>query len=120
MTTEDLSRALGKPGKFQVLLYIMLAANYTYVCWGHLGMAFIGGKTKHHCRVKNESDIENLVPVIMKNGVKQWDKCHLYSGYNKTKKIPCPNGWSYKLQGRENTVIAEVGKVSHYFHPLNQ
>ena len=108
MTAEHLARALGKPGKFQMLLYMMLAMNYVYVCWNHLGMAFLAAKTKHHCRVENKTDIARLVPLVNKHGKMQKDQCHLYAAANDTKKIPCPNGWTYYLPDRESTVIEKV------------
>ena len=107
MTTESLTQALGKPGKFQVLLYIMLASNFTFVCWNHLGMAFLGAKTKYHCHVDNQTEIDQLVPFTIKDGVKTLDGCHLYSDYNKTNKLPC-SSWTYQQPNRENTIVAEV------------
>ncbi|XP_028417308.1 uncharacterized protein LOC114541706 [Dendronephthya gigantea] len=107
MTTDTLTNSLGKPGKFQVLMYIYLSASWVYISWNHLGMAFIGAKTKHRCAVTNSSDITSLVPLIKKRGVTQWDGCHLYDGYNTSKKISCPNGWFYDLPKGEMTIISE-------------
>ena len=108
MTPDDLANILGKPGRFQVLLYIMLSMNIVGVCWNNLGMIFIGAKTKHHCRLENITDIARLVPLVNKDGKKQWDGCHLYMSYNTTKKKPCKNGWTYYLPERESTVVSEV------------
>lgn len=108
MTTDNLTNVLGKPGRFQVLLYLYLSANWIYISWNHLGMVFIGAKTKHHCSVENSTDVHLLVPLVKKNGRIQWDGCHLYEGYNTTMKIQCRDGWSYVLPEGEKTIIAEV------------
>jgi hypothetical protein len=104
MKTEELTKALGQPGKFQVLLTALLCLNNTMTCWNHLGMAFLAAKTNHHCSVKNSS----LVPSVKKNGKEQWDGCKLYAGYNSSQKVKCPSGWTYYLPDREQTIIAEV------------
>ena len=108
MTTDAVTNSLGKPGKFQILFYLYLAANWIYISWNHLGMTFIGAKTKHHCTVANSSDVSLLVPLMSKNGKSVWDGCHLFDGYNTSEKIPCPNGWTYDLPEGEATIISEV------------
>ena len=108
MTTEELTKALGQPGKFQVLLTAILCLNNIIVSWNHLGMAFFAAKTKHHCSVKNSSDIDHLVPLVEKNGKEQWDECKLYSSYNSSEKVQCSSGWTYYLSDREWTIISEV------------
>ena len=106
--TEELTSALGQPGKFQLLLTLLLCLNNIVVCWNHLGMAFLAAKTKHHCSVKNSSDIDYLVPLVKRNGKEQWDGCKLYAGYNSSEKVECSSGWTYYLPDREQTVISEV------------
>ena len=117
MAVDNLASALGNPGKFQVILYTMILCNPLFLSWNHLGMAFIGAKTKHHCQLGNSTtQIPHLVPVVKKGGTSELDGCHLFSGYNTTDKVPCTNGWTYYLKGRENTVIAQVSKESvHLF-----
>ena len=112
MTTEELTKALGQPGKFQVVLTALLCLNNIIVCWNHLGMAFFAAKTEHHCSVKNSSDIDHLVPIIKKNGKEQWDGCKLYAGHNSSKKVECFSGWTYYHPGREETIISEVKFLS--------
>jgi hypothetical protein len=114
MTTDAVTNSLGKPGKFQVLFYLYLASNWIYISWNHLGMTFIGAKTKHHCTVANSTDVSLLVPLKSKNGKSVWDGCHLFDGYNTSEKIPCPNGWTYDLPEGEATIISEV-KFSQIF-----
>ena len=117
MAVDNLASALGNPGKFQVILYTMILCNPIFISWNHLGMAFIGAKTKHHCQVgNNTTQIAHLVPVVEKGVTSELDECHLFSGYNTTDRVPCTNGWTYYLKGRENTVIAQVSKESiHLF-----
>ena len=108
MAMEELMKSLGRPGKFQVLLTALLCPNLLMVCWNHLGMAFFAARTKHHCSVKNSSDIKYLVPMIKKNGKQRWDGCKLYAEYNSSEKVECPGGWTYYHPGRERTIISEV------------
>ena len=108
MTTEDLAKALGRPGKYQLLLTVLLCMNYVYVGWNHLGMAFLAAKTKHHCSVGNSSDIDHLVPLEKKNGKEQWKGCKLYTNYNQSKEVQCSSGWTYYLPDRERTIVSEV------------
>ena len=121
MATDTLINSLGKPGKFQVLFYIYLCANTIYLSWNHLGMTFIGAKTKHHCKVENSTDVDRLVPMISKNGKTEMDGCHLFDGYNTSKKIPCPNGWTYDLPEGEATIISDVSSsqtISRFFYVI--
>lgn len=107
--TDDLINALGNPGKFQVLLYLYLATNWTYCSWNHLGMAFLAAKTDYSCKIDNNSNVTTLATLpFLQNGKRQYDRCHVYGGFNSTEKIPCPNGWIYKLPDRESTIISEV------------
>ena len=114
MTTDTLTNSLGKPGKFQVLLWLYLSCIWIYTSWNYLALAFIGAKTKHHCTVANSTDVSRLVPLETKNGKSEWDGCHLFDGYNTSKKIPCPYGWTYDLPEGEATIISEV-KTSQTF-----
>ena len=108
MAVDNLASALGNPGKFQVILYIMLCCNTFYVSWNHLGMAFMGAKTKHHCHVKNATNVVEVVPLVKKEGKTVWDGCNVYLNISTKEKEPCQNGWTYSLNDREQTIISEV------------
>ncbi|CAB4010695.1 organic cation transporter -like, partial [Paramuricea clavata] len=107
MAVDNLASALGSPGKFQMILYILLCCNTFFVAWNHLGMAFMGAKTKHHCRVGNTTDINEVVPLFKKGGKKEWDGCKLFVNGSTKEKQSCQNGWTYYLKGREQTIISE-------------
>ena len=49
MDVERVFRMLGNPGRFQVLVYVLLCCNYFPVAVNHLVMAIYGAKTPHHC-----------------------------------------------------------------------
>ena len=108
MAVDNLASALGNPGKFQVILYIMLCCNTFYVSWNHLGMAFMGAKTKHHCHMKNAANVGEAVPLVKKEGKTVWDGCNVYLNISTKEKEPCQNGWTYSLNDREQTIISEV------------
>ena len=118
MAVDKLASALGSPGKFQMILYIMLCCNTFYVTWNHLGMAFMGAKTKHHCSIKNATNIYSVVPLVKKGGKKEWDGCNLFVNVSTKEKEPCENGWTYSLKGREQTIISEVNAYSMFIEIL--
>ncbi|XP_028415937.1 organic cation transporter protein-like [Dendronephthya gigantea] len=107
MSADNLARVLGNPGKFQMILYIMLCCNTFFVCWNHLAMAFMGAKTKHHCAVGNITQIYEVVPLVQKGGKTLWDGCNLYVNVSTKEEKSCSNGWTYYLEGRERTIISE-------------
>ena len=108
MAVENLASALGRPGKFQMILYLMLCCNTFFVSWNHLGMAFMGAKTKHHCKLENTSNIDDFVPIVKKGGKTEWDGCNMYVNASSKEKESCQNGWSYYFKGHEKTIISEV------------
>ena len=75
----------------------------------------MGAKTKHHCRVRNTTDINEVVPLIKKGGKKEWDGCNLFVNVSTKEKQSCQNGWTYYLKGREQTIISEVTINSNNF-----
>ena len=114
MAVDTLASALGSPGKFQMILYFMLCFNTFFVAWNHLGMAFMGAKTKHHCSVENTTHIDKIVPLVTKSGKTEWDGCNLYVNASTKEEESCQNGWSYYLEGHEQTIISEVITVHIY------
>ena len=110
MSADNLANALGRPGKFQIILYIMLCCNTFFVCWNHLAMTFMGAKTKHHCAVENITDVDQVVPLVKKGGKTAWDGCNLYVNVSTKEKKPCSSAWTYYLEGQERTIISEVMK----------
>ena len=107
MAVDNLASALGSPGKFQIILYLMLCCNTFFVSWNHLGMAFMGAKTKHHCKLENSSNIDDFVPLVKKGGRTEWDGCNLYVNASTKEKESCQNGWTYYFKGHEETIISE-------------
>ncbi|XP_028407610.1 solute carrier family 22 member 5-like [Dendronephthya gigantea] len=111
LSADNLASTLGKPGKLQMILYIMLCSNLFFLCWNHLAMAFMGAKTKYHCAVGNITQIDEVVPLVKKGGKTLWDGCNLYVNVSTKEKKPCSNGWTYYLEGREQTIISEFDLV---------
>ena len=60
MDVERIFRLLGNPGRFQVLVYVLLCCNYFPVAVNHLVMAIYGAKTPHHCRQTLTSESNNV------------------------------------------------------------
>ena len=61
-SVEGLVRALGDPGRYQMLVMVLLCFNYVPVSVNHLLMAFHGFTPEHNCRVSmhvlGESSVE--------------------------------------------------------------
>ena len=55
-SVEGLVRALGDPGRYQLLVMVLLCFNYVPVSVNHLLMAFHGFTPEHNCRVSICSD----------------------------------------------------------------
>ena len=101
---DSLIKSLGRPGKFQVLAFVLICCNHFIVMCNHMAMAFYAAKTKHHCKVDNIQ----LVPKVTRNNEEQWEGCHVYAGNNTTETVPCTNGWTYYMEEGEATIISEV------------
>ena len=107
---DNLMKAIGNPGKYQVLIFALTSINFMIMLSTHFTMIFFAAKTKHHCRVAKGRNISDI-PLIMSNGQRQLDGCNLYENGNKTQTIPCNNGWTYSMEEREQTIISEFDLV---------
>ena len=109
---DNLMKAIGNPGKYQVLIFALTSINFMIMLSTHFTMIFFAAKTKHHCSVATGQNISDIIPIIMSNGERQLDGCNLYKNGNKTQTIPCNNGWTYWMEEREQTIISEVCIIS--------
>ena len=101
---DNLLVAMGNPGRFQVLTFLLLGGCYVLNVCNSIAPVFYLAKTRHHCKVDNIS----LVPAVIKNNEKKQDSCTVYLAFNTSKTIPCRNGWDYHLEEGESTIISEV------------
>ena len=53
MDIERVYRLLGNPGRYQVMVYVLLCCNYFPVAVNHLVMTVYGAKTIHYCATQN-------------------------------------------------------------------
>ena len=105
---DNLMKAIGNPGRFQVLIFALISINFMIMFPTHLTMIFYAAKTEHHCSVARGQNLTDVIPIVIRDNERQWDGCNLYKNGNKTHTIPCDNGWTYYMEERERTIISEV------------
>ena len=131
---DDIYRQLGNPGRYHVMIYILLCLNYFPIVLKHLNMAIFGAKTPHRCLVpsgvlQSENGVSNYSynGVYNSTGLAQrndtdayevWsdsvikiDSCEVTlqtsEGSNVTES--CHHGWAYtKNSEREWNIVMEV------------
>ena len=108
---DNLMKAIGNPGKYQVLIFALTSINFMIMLSTHFTMIFFAAKTEHHCSVATGRNISDIIPTITSNGEQKLDGCNLYQNGNKTQTIPCNNGWTYYMEEREQTIISEFDLV---------
>ena len=105
---DKLIVATGDPGKFQVMIYMLIGINFMIMLSNHLTMIFYAAKTEHHCTVGNGQNISDVIPILLRNNKRQWDGCKLFKNGSAKQTIPCNNGWTYYMDDGERTIISEV------------
>lgn len=137
LPTDDIYRQLGNPGRYHVIIYILLCLNYFPIVLNHLNMAIYGAKTPHRCLVP-ERVSENGVSNYSYNGVNNtrliqlndteafgvWrdsvvkvDKCEvtLQTSRGSDRTESCPHGWVYTRNSEhEWNIIMEVRLTLYY------
>ncbi len=112
MDVDSLYRLLGQPGRFQIVIYLMLCCNYFPVVLNHLVMAIYGARTGYHCQLSAGYQFNTSVPYTVTEGKVTYDQCRVYTNWsienNQTE--VCPLGWHYDVLPRENSIITEVSK----------
>ena len=112
MDVDDIFRLLGAPGRYQVIIYIMLCCNYYPVVINHLAMAIYGARTAFMCALPTNSSSNNYsTSDSMKLTL---DKCYInYTDMltNVTTKEECTS-WDYELDDREVNIVSEVSLLT--------
>lgn len=104
---DKLYRQLGNPGRFQVLVCLLLYWNIIPIVVNHLAMAIFGADIPHHCKVPDNLWVNESLPVDKDN---KYQSCEAYKNFSSAtnKTVPCPMGWEYLASGRENTIVSQV------------
>lgn len=108
MNLESLFVKIGEPGRYQVLIFILLLTNYFPVVFNHVIMAFYGSRPPHKCYSKFY-ETENASVVYSKS-----EKCEaaytLSSGLNVSVKCGGDDSdWKIQFEKgeRETTIVTE-------------
>ena len=110
MEVDSLYRLLGRPGRFHIIIYILMCCNYFPVILNHLAMAIYGARSSYQCKLPEGNPTNESIPYAITNGKRVMDRCHVYENYTRetNRTISCPDGWSYELGPRESNIISEV------------
>lgn len=116
---DDLLNQLGKPGRYQLLIYLLLCLNYFPISFNHLVMAFYGAKTNMRCNAPDQfADMlyDGVGNVGSTNGsvevsVVAADICANIPTNNTSPDVTssgtCPYGWSFDVADGETNIITE-------------
>ncbi|XP_040579995.1 solute carrier family 22 member 7 isoform X2 [Lepeophtheirus salmonis] len=124
---DDFLKILGNPGRYQIVVLILLATNYIPVAVNHLLMAFYAVSTQHHCRPLGKQEfnynnitIQNVVPIAPPPPPNS--QCEMWIDPGNTSKgtQSCINGYEFEFDNNEWTIVAEWGLVCDrkYVGPL--
>ncbi|XP_046357284.2 solute carrier family 22 member 6-A-like [Haliotis rufescens] len=107
---DELIDEMGKTGRFQILVFILLCFNYCPLVFNHVIMAFFGARITHTCHAVGNISVyihnsTNKTVIGQESG--QCDtKLFLDDGVNLT--FSCkPGQWTYDTDGRETTIGTE-------------
>ncbi|KAI0215907.1 Organic cation transporter-like protein [Lamellibrachia satsuma] len=121
MDVDELLRALGRPGRYSLAIYLLLCTNFALVSISHFTMTIYGSPIPHHCAAPGRRDAAGTVHRGSEAGL-ALDSCSVFGNWsgvgNET--APCPAGWVYDAQPRERNVLMEFDMVCErtYLTPL--
>lgn len=116
MDSERILQKLGAYGWFQVLIFSSLAFVYMRGAWPVLGSIFLAADPGHHCKVPNNTSLNESVPgKVGDDGVWSADKCLMYvSGSERNVTQSCKDGWQYG-DLFDSTILTEVSSFFLFF-----
>lgn len=116
LNLEEFLAALGQPGRYQLVIYVLLCLNYMPVAFNHLAMVFYGATPPHHCHIPDNATLNNeSIPYITdKDGHYGPAECLKYFNSSSTADVKCSDGpydYSVYPAGKpgpaENTIVVE-------------
>ena len=107
MDVDKIFRALGNPGRHNIITYILLCSNYFPVVLNHLSVVIYGSAVPHRCVVPEAFNTSEAVPWTTTGKL---DSCRVYKNYSQStnETLPCPKGWKYDPLPREKSIVMEV------------
>ncbi|XP_046545766.1 solute carrier family 22 member 6-A-like [Haliotis rubra] len=107
---DELIGELGKTGRFQILVFILLCFNYCPLVFNHVIMAFFGARITHTCHAVGNISFffhNSINKTVIGQEYGECDtRLFLEDGVNLT--LDCkPGQWTYDTDGRETTIGTE-------------
>ena len=114
---DTLLEALGKPGKYQVAIFFLLACNYFPIVFNIVIMAFFGYSPQHECvsdtysRSGTNTSLIQSANATLKSSIGAClSTYYLADGINRT--VICSDDsnshWEFQTAGMEATIVSEV------------
>jgi len=119
-TVDRFLSHLGDPGRYQVIIMILMAANCIPVVVNHLLMAFyvpFKHTSNHNCRVPEKADKSLWLPPQDNSSSPanstNYAQCQMYKDPNDHSlgTQACVDGYEFHMEGNEWNVISEWGLV---------
>lgn len=117
---EDLLSKLGTPGRYQILIFLLLALNYFPLVFNHVIMAFYGAAPLHKCYPTDlvGTSVSNSIEdfgkqVFVNNGTGEFESCKTkyFTESNISKIVSCPDDGDsvvvFKKSQKLSTIVTE-------------
>lgn len=115
--TQDLFiQKLGNPGRYQIVVMLLLSTNYIPVVINHILMAFYSASAPHTCKVPDNANKELYIPLVNSSDSTSLDSCSIYldPGDHSKGTTPCQDGYEFEFGfPNEWTILAEWSLVCH-------
>lgn len=113
---DSVFRKLGRPGRYHIIVYVLLCLNNVVVIFNHLAMAIYGAKTEYFCESEHEL---NMTQDVTRGPANVKEACP--EGSNLTTEEYCPAGWTlqYRMEPRETNIISEFNLICGEFYLKN-
>ena len=108
---DEVLKQLGSPGRFQIVIFILLCCNYMPLVFNHVIMAFFASRVPYVCSAAGNQNYLNISGQETKIEKIENTKCksNLYLENSVNVTFRCTGGdWSFKPMPRETTITMEV------------
>ncbi|KAK6189071.1 hypothetical protein SNE40_005116 [Patella caerulea] len=104
---DELLACLGKPGRYQTLIFICLALNYCPLVFNHVIMAFFGSPPPHTCVAGKHLNVSGMSAVLVQTKNEKCESTLIFDN-NETRSMKCSgDDWMFFGYDREKTIVTE-------------
>ncbi|CAM1308278.1 Uncharacterised protein g4806 [Pycnogonum litorale] len=110
---EDFLDGLGYPGRYQLLVYVLLSFNFILLCFAEYSNYFFSRVPEHRCRLDPRfsstlANYDDSYPVEMKDSAKVFARCVMWKNpANRSSGLQmCQHGWEYHVEETNEWTVA--------------